>query len=264
MRNTTKFISDWKLIIGIQFILTVFIAYLVKKINVLPFRYYILFATGLAFLLLVPSLLSIPSKASKKRLSIRCVLGKVLSIIISVSLVLGSVFMHYTTGFLKRITTTEEIITYSILVLDESDYHTLSDLNEKKIGLNPNMDSSIFSKINDAIKEEITYKKKKYYNTEDLSDSIFDQSVEAILINRAYYDIFEEYHNGFEDDTRVVWNFNISTEQEELVDNTEFDITKNSFTVCISGVDSRGSVKATSRSDVNMLVTVNPETHQFS
>ena len=41
------------------------------------------------------------------------------------------------------------------------------------------------------------------------------------------------------------------------------DVTKNAFTVFISGIDTEGSIATVSRSDVNMLVTVNPETKQI-
>ena len=41
------------------------------------------------------------------------------------------------------------------------------------------------------------------------------------------------------------------------------DVTKNAFTVFISGIDTEGSIATVSRSDVNMLVTVNPKTKQI-
>ena len=40
------------------------------------------------------------------------------------------------------------------------------------------------------------------------------------------------------------------------------NVTKDAFTVFVSGIDTEGSIDTTSRSDVNMLVTVNPKTKQ--
>ncbi|MGI6511064.1 MAG: hypothetical protein ACOX1W_01365 [Catenisphaera adipataccumulans] len=43
---------------------------------------------------------------------------------------------------------------------------------------------------------------------------------------------------------------------------TPVDVTSETFTVLISGNDSYGGLEDVSRSDSNMLVTVNPKTHR--
>ena len=42
----------------------------------------------------------------------------------------------------------------------------------------------------------------------------------------------------------------------------EVDITKDAFNIFVSGIDTYGSVSSVSRSDVNMVITVNPNTHK--
>ena len=42
----------------------------------------------------------------------------------------------------------------------------------------------------------------------------------------------------------------------------DINVTQNPFTVYISGIDVYGEISQTSRSDVNMLVTVNPQTKE--
>lgn len=68
----------------------------------------------------------------------------------------------------------------------------------------------------------------------------------------------EEYTN-FSNDTNVVYQtvyYTNDTNEALVVD----DITQNPFTILISGNDTYGTIDEVSRSDVNMLVTVNPVT----
>lgn len=44
---------------------------------------------------------------------------------------------------------------------------------------------------------------------------------------------------------------------------TDDSIIKEPFTVYISGIDVYGDVSETSRSDVNIIAVVNPQTHQI-
>lgn len=41
------------------------------------------------------------------------------------------------------------------------------------------------------------------------------------------------------------------------------DVTKDPFNVYISGLDTEGTIDTEARSDVNMIVTVNPQTHRI-
>ena len=55
--------------------------------------------------------------------------------------------------------------------------------------------------------------------------------------------------------------FMSSQAKKEIVDiSKDVNVTKDVFTIFISGIDTRGKVSTVSRSDVNMLVTVNPIT----
>lgn len=65
--------------------------------------------------------------------------------------------------------------------------------------------------------------------------------------------------NGFSSKTRVLYTFKV----EAKIDSKEVDVTKDVFNIYISGMDEYGKVKDVSRSDVNMIVTVNPKTRQI-
>lgn len=81
------------------------------------------------------------------------------------------------------------------------------------------------------------------------------------MVNKSYYAIIEADHEDFQNDVREIWSFDIEEEIQDISKNV--NVTKEPFIVYISGIDTSGPVSTVSRSDVNMLVTVNPKTRQI-
>ena len=101
----------------------------------------------------------------------------------------------------------------------------------------------------------------EYQDNDTLNDALYAKDVKVIVINEANRSPIEEYYKTFSDDTRVLNTHKVETviQEDEKLD----DITKTPFNVYLSGIDVYGSIKATSRSDVNVIVTVNPNTKQI-
>lgn len=101
----------------------------------------------------------------------------------------------------------------------------------------------------------------EYQDNDTLIDALYVKDVKVIVINEANRSPIEEYYKTFSDDTRVLNTHKVETviQEDEKLD----DITKTPFNVYLSGIDVYGSIKATSRSDVNVIVTVNPNTKQI-
>ena len=104
-----------------------------------------------------------------------------------------------------------------------------------------------------------------YGNLDDLVNALYDGSVDAICLNEKYRDILHETDEyfTFNTETKVAYQ-NVHYVERETTDNENNpvnDITKDAFTILVSGNDSYGSLQdANTRSDVNMLLTVNPKT----
>ena len=77
------------------------------------------------------------------------------------------------------------------------------------------------------------------------------------LVNGAYLYVMEEYDDEFINKVRVIYSFKVkkSINKEKFVNNRD-----KPFTIYISGIDTNGSISKVSRSDVNILMTVNPKT----
>ena len=119
--------------------------------------------------------------------------------------------------------------------------------------------------LKDLKSKKIKYSTKDYENLDELMEALYGGKVDVICLNEKYRDILheaEEYFS-FQTDSRIVYQ-NVHYTKVEKNDNPSDsvkDITKDGFTILVSGNDSYGSLQdGNTRSDANMLITVNPST----
>ena len=100
------------------------------------------------------------------------------------------------------------------------------------------------------------------------AEALYNGEGELLIINEAYIANLEEIEDfvNFEQDTRLVYSINREIEviQEEEPDDADKEITEKTFTVYVAGCDTRsGRLGIYGRTDVNILVTVNPLSKQI-
>ena len=66
---------------------------------------------------------------------------------------------------------------------------------------------------------------------------------------------------GFEKGTKVIYSIDVKKRADN--DAKKIDVTQDPFNIYITGIDAWGDINNVSRSDVNMIVTVNPQTRQI-
>ena len=111
-----------------------------------------------------------------------------------------------------------------------------------------------------------TIEVKEYDSVQDQAQALIDGDCDAIIYNSAYTSLMEETVDGYSEKAKVLYTFNIRVElnlgnKDTMA--TDDSIIKEPFTVYISGIDVYGDVSETSRSDVNIIAVVNPQTHQI-
>ncbi len=205
-----------------------------------------------------------PSKKEGKG-KIRNVIGKIISLILSVLLMVGSLYIAQGNSVLDSISNANTKTTrISLVVMDESEYHKVSDLKNKDVEVNQD-DEDNAKYMEEAIealqKEESSIQLNNVSSYSQMANDLYDGQTDAIYINEANYSMLEEEHETFRSDTRVIWSYDIVEKTKDISKNV--DVTKEVFTIFISGIDTTGPVSTVSRSDVNMLVTVNPKTKQI-
>lgn len=151
----------------------------------------------------------------------------------------------------------------SVVVMDDSSIHSLEDLSGKKVGLLKNIDRSGTDKTLDKIEKESSV----HFDTVELDSvpqeamELYSGEVDAVILNEAYRSNVVELEDyaDFNNQTRTIYQATFLTESnnEPLAVS---DVTTKPYNILISGNDTYGDVGELSRSDVNMVVTVNPMT----
>jgi len=82
-----------------------------------------------------------------------------------------------------------------------------------------------------------------------------------ILVSHSGYKLIKSNIKGFKKNTEIVYKIKVKKRGDDT--SRAVDVTKDSFNVLISGLDSWGTIDEGGLSDVNMVMTVNPQTRQI-
>lgn len=148
---------------------------------------------------------------------------------------------------------------YSVIVLQDSEYKKLKDIRNEEVGYFKNSTGS--KDANKKLQEEVKVKFKSYDASDSLVNELLESKVNVIVLEDSIKNIMSEEIEKFEKDTKIIHTFTIKTKVETTL--KEVNVTKKPFAVYISGIDTYGQISSVSRSDVNMVMVVNPQTHQI-
>ena len=84
---------------------------------------------------------------------------------------------------------------------------------------------------------------------------------DLILVSHSGYKLIKSNIKGFKKNTQVIYRIKVKKRGDDT--SKAVDVTKDSFNVLISGLDSWGKIDEGGLSDVNMVMTVNPQTRQI-
>ena len=98
---------------------------------------------------------------------------------------------------------------------------------------------------------------EEYSSDVEAARALLEGKADAAIYNKAYTSVIAESleDDEYEDRVRVLYQYGIQTSIEKETVNVG-----EPFNVLISGIDVYGDISQTSRSDVNIIVTVNPKT----
>lgn len=251
-KNTIlKLVTDWKVVMGIQGAITFLSLFVLHRLNVLPLR---LFIIATVIFVLLAGLMGLVM--TRKNMIVSHI-GKVISVILSILLIVVSINVEKSTSVLQNITDSDsQVIRLNVIVMKDSTVSKVSDLSGMDIEYSTSGTAQMEDGL-DQLKEEVdnaTY--SEIDNVTDLADDLYEGTTDAIFVNEAYTSLLEETHETFSTDTRIVYTIDIKDEVENFA--KEANVTNESFNIFISGIDTTGPVSTISRSDVNMVVTVNP------
>ncbi len=192
------------------------------------------------------------------------ILCSLMVVVLSAVYGLGNYYLYSTNTTLETVTDQENKAknTVSVVALNSSGLEDVNSLEGSKLGVLKTIGNEATKKsLTDLKKNNVTYTKKTYDNMLGMLKALYDGEVDAIVLNEAYRSNvcdLEDYTN-FNNDTKVIHKTVYYT-KENSSSLAVSDITSKPFNILISGNDSFGSLDENARSDVDMLVTINPVT----
>ena len=258
-KKKIKKLNIYLLITSIIWIFLIILnTYLIFKYDVLPFKYLLIY---LGVIVILPILLLYILTRKKVKRGLKVFIS-VIGIFYIIILSLVFFYLNKTFSFLDSFTSGHNYETnnYVVMVLNDSDYDNISDLEDKEIGYVDQVGSKIDQAL-EKLGEEITFQNEEYKEYNIILNDLDDNSLDAALLEDAYYQMLGEDSEDFYDKYKVIYRFSIT----EMVDDItkDVDVTKDTFNIYISGIDSYGNVNSLTRSDVNIVVSINPKTNQI-
>ena len=190
----------------------------------------------------------------------------ILAVLLSAGMIYGTVAADAVQDALNKISgvMVEKQVT-AVIVMKEDDAEELGDTKGYCFGILKSRDTENTQAILSAMKEGMgEIETKEYETSAAMADALYDDEVQAIILNEGYLTLLGEQENyqDFSQRTRILYEY--VTEHEITPIKPSGSITKHPFVVYCSGSDERQSdINAKSRSDVNILAVVNPKTRQI-
>lgn len=256
MNRTNKFFS--KAVAGLSFIIYLVFAFFLCKHNILPIKYRSLVLAVLFIIFLIYGILSYKNKIK----GIGNIIFLIFLVIISI---VELIFMSYANTSIRTINEISQAdkslkTEMSYIVRKDSAYKDLEDIKDLNLAIAETEDSKTLEEVLVKYKDE--YKKDlgktKYIDYLSLGKSLLRGKEEVILLNESFRSLIDESEEDFSKNTRKIGSVLVENKQQEEKKSKEKVAQDESFNVYISGIDTYGSLSNVSRSDVNLVVSVNP------
>lgn len=199
--------------------------------------------------------------------------GTVLAVIMIVILAFGGFYINKTRSAISNISgETTEVTQMAVYVKNDDaadsveatagyTYGILSSLDRE------NTDGAV-AHLNSQFGTEV--QTKEYAGLTELADGILNGEVNAMLLNSGYLSVYEDMdgYTDFSTKIKEVGTVDVESTIQSAEESTPIEpiTTANGgkvYTIYLSGIDTRGEMTAKSRSDVNIIATVNTDTHEI-
>lgn len=203
----------------------------------------------------------------------RFISGTVLAVIMIAILAFGGFYINKTRSAISNISgETTEVTQMAVYVKsdDAADsveatagytYGILSSLDRE------NTDGAV-AHLNSQFGTEV--QTKEYAGLTELADGILNGEVNAMLLNSGYLSVYEDMdgYTDFSTKIKEVGTVDVESTIQSAEESAPIEpiTTANGgkvYTIYLSGIDTRGEMTAKSRSDVNIIATVNTDTHEI-
>ncbi|BBF44708.1 exopolysaccharide biosynthesis transcriptional activator EpsA [Lachnospiraceae bacterium KM106-2] len=243
-------------VVGLELILSIIFVGFLSVLNIVDSSLVIMIAVCLVGLSMFLLLTQISKKAHT--------LGKVMSILFSILLVMGSFYEFKAYSTLGKVSAQNyQVVKMSTIAMKKNPANNVKDVVNDTFGIVGVNDRKNTDKTIDSIEKEykVSLKTKEYADVKTLVTGLYQGEISVIVFNEANRGMIIESFKDFNNATKVLGRVEAKSELENT--KAASDVTKEPFSVYLSGIDTNGKVSETSRSDVNIMATVNSKTKEI-
>lgn len=201
---------------------------------------------------------------------IRFVVGVILAAVFAAVFILGSMYVYKTHSTLAGISgVNTEVTEVGIYVRADDSADSIEATADYVYGVLTDLDRANSDKAIQEVDSETgkTVQVQEYAGLTELVDGLLNGQTGAIVLNSAYLSVIEEMDGYSDISSRIkeltVKKVETTIEPQETEAKAEESTNDGSvYTIFISGIDSRSGLVAKSRSDSNIIATVNTATRQ--
>lgn len=233
-------------------ILLIFIACLIY-INLLPIKYLVIAILVSIFYALFLELLN-KKKENKKGIKVLYYIFLIPTMLSMIGLTYG---MFKLNNVFKDMLISEGATEY-YLVSEKGEKEFLKDSNEE-VGvliLNEKNENAF-----EILEKETKYTKKEYYILDTMVNGLLNKEIEILLLSNGEYEYLNENVPEFGNSTKIIHKFSIEENKEDEKEKKKE--LGSPLVIYISGIDTRSGANIDALSDVNMILSINPETHKI-
>ena len=252
--KTSKFQQSFNIILLFLYIvLTCFLLFLIFRYHILAVSYFNLILSAIMVFIALVALFLISNRKAKKLTLIMLLLS-----IVASSLALVGV--HQFVSLANHLNATSNYSSYSIsvAVLADSEIGNVSQLSS--VTAPTKTDAENIKKLLDDIKTS----QNKDLKVEDSSSylaaykSLLAGETKAIVLNSVFENLIEQEYPDHAQKIKKIYTKEL-TKTVEAPKSSQ----NKAFNIYISGIDTYGPISSVSRSDVNIIMTVNQETKKI-
>lgn len=243
--------------IGLTILYTVLVAFLLFimfNYNFLSFRFLnIIITIGLLVVLAI----SIFLQKAKKSTLVTTIILVVFSLISLVG-VFGFKQMIDITNRMNQTAAFSEV-EMSIVVPKDSDIKDVSQLTS--VQAPTKVDKNNIDTLMSALKKDkkVDVKVDDVASYQEAYDNLKSGKSKAMVLSGSYASLLESVDSNYSSNLKTIYTYKIKKKNN----NSAKQVDSKVFNIYISGIDTYGSISTVSRSDVNIIMTVNMNTHKI-
>ena len=241
----------------IQALLSLILVITIARSRMLPMKYMFLIFVVFAFLSAVTLLMNL-----RRNRKIR-IAGTGISAVMIVLVLVLTTYFNKTMGLLSVGSKALKTDNMVVVVRADDPAQDLEDAREYNYAVHRSASetggsNAMITDIEEVLSSKINV--KEYSSEIEAAKALLDGEVDAAIYNKAYTSVIAESleNDEYEDQVRVLYQYGIETS----IDKGDVKVGEP-FNILISGIDVYGDISQTSRSDVNIIVTVNPKTKKI-